>query len=91
MSKIAKARKSAEPDVQESAAVSPALRRQLENFDRLPNDALVFDGVAALVLGVSLKTLKRKISLPARQISEGRHGRRVGDIRALVRGEITVA
>ena len=71
--------------------MSPALRRQLKNFDSLPNDALVFDGVAALVLGVSLKTLQRKMSLPARQISEGRHGRRVGDIRALVRGEAVTA
>jgi hypothetical protein len=95
MSQIAKrtgkARKSAQPSAQDSTGVSPALRRQLQNFDHLPNDALVFDAVAALVLGVSLKTLQRKISLPARRISERRLGRRVGDIRALARGEAATA
>ena len=72
--------------------MSPALRRQLAIFDELPNDALVTDEVAATVLGVSLCTVKYdRTNLPRRQISERRHGRRVGDIRALARGEAVTA
>ena len=71
--------------------MSPPLQRQLAIFDALPNDAVVFDAVACIVLGVSLNTLKTIEDLPARQISKGRHGRRVGDIRALVRGETVTA
>jgi hypothetical protein len=71
--------------------MSPSFQRQLAIFDSLPNDAVVFDTVACIVLGISLNTLKTKTNLPVRQITEGRHGRRVGDIRALVRGETVTA
>jgi len=62
----------------------------LEKFDTLPNDCIVPDRIAAAILAISVWTLRRENPVPARQISERRRGRRVGDIRAKVRGE-TVA
>jgi hypothetical protein len=66
--------------------MSPAHREKLKNFDNLPNDALVPDAVAAAILGISLSSLKNRAPVPARQICDRRHGRRVGDLRALARG-----
>jgi len=60
---------------------------KLAEFDRLPNDAIVDDPVAAALLGISEDTLKRRNPVPRRQVSDRRGGRRVGDLRALSRGE----
>jgi hypothetical protein len=68
-------------------SLSPSHRRTLEQFDRLPDDSLVADPVAAVVLGISYESLKLKNPVPRRDILEGRHGRRVGDLRALIRGK----
>lgn len=59
----------------------------LRRFDELPDDAIVTDKFAADLLGVSIWTLRRSCPVPARQISERRKGRRVGDLRKLIRGE----
>jgi hypothetical protein len=69
--------------------MSPTKRKrpELAYFDSLPNDALVSDRVAAAILSISVWTLRRENPIPSRQISERRRGRRVGDIRSLVRGE----
>jgi hypothetical protein len=61
----------------------------LRNFDNLPDDAVVSDKIAAVLLGISERNLRGKNPVPYRKITEGRHGRRVGDIRALVRGTAT--
>jgi hypothetical protein len=66
--------------------MSPTLREKLAEYDSLPNDALVPDAVAAVILAISIWTLRRENPVPARQISERRQGRRVGDLRAKVRG-----
>ena len=66
-------------------------RPELAYFDSLPNDAIVTDRVAAAILSISVWTLRRENPVPTRQISERRRGRRVGDLRALVRGEIVAA
>jgi hypothetical protein len=58
----------------------------VEKFDQLPNDAIVRDEVTAQIFGVSIWTVRRENPVPRRQISERRYGRRVGDIRAKVRG-----
>jgi hypothetical protein len=58
----------------------------LERFDRLPDDAVIPDPAAAAVLSVSERTLRYRMTLPKIQLSKQRQGRRVGDIRALVRG-----
>jgi len=59
---------------------------KLAEFDRLPNDAVIGDQIAAAVLGISVDTLRRSNPVPRRQISDRRVGRRVGDLRALSRG-----
>jgi hypothetical protein len=61
---------------------------RLAAFDNLPADAIVDDAVAAVILGVSIQTLKRHDPVPRRQISERVIGRRVGDIRDKVRGVV---
>jgi hypothetical protein len=63
-----------------------SLTEALANFDRLPDDAIVPDPVAAKILAISIWTLRRNNPVPARQITERRGGRRVGDLRAKVRG-----
>ena len=67
--------------------MSPALREKLAAFDTLPQDAIVPDPVAAVILSISIWTLRRENPVPKREISERRFGRRVGDLRAKVRGE----
>lgn len=71
--------------------LSPAHQQKLAAFDRLPDDAIVPDPVAAEVLSTTVWTLNRNNPVPARQISARRRGRRVGDLRALVRGEAVAA
>ena len=66
--------------------MSPTLRAKLAEYDSLPDDALVSDAVAAVILSISVWTLRRENPVPARQISERKRGRRVGDLRAKVRG-----
>ena len=66
--------------------MSPTLREKLAEYDALPDDALVSDAVAAVILSISIWTLRRENPVPARQISERKRGRRVGDLRAKVRG-----
>ncbi len=66
--------------------MSPSQREKLSGFDRLPDDAIVPDPVAAEILSISVWTLRRNNLVPARQISKRRRGRRVGDLRAVVRG-----
>lgn len=62
-----------------------------EQFDRLPDDAIVPDPVSAAILSMSVWTLDRTNPVARRQISERIRGRRVGDLRALVRGEAVAA
>jgi hypothetical protein len=59
----------------------------VERFDKLPDDAIVPDTVSARVLSTSPWTIRRNRLLPYRQISERFRGNRVGDIRAVARGE----
>ena len=62
----------------------------LEQFDRLPDDAIAPDPVSAKLMSMSIWTLQRTNPVPPRQMSERIRGRRVGDIRAFVRGESNV-
>jgi hypothetical protein len=70
--------------------LSPRHQPIFDEFDRLPDDAVAPDPVSAKVLGISTWTLKRTNPVAKRQISARSGGRRVGDLRALVRGK-TVA
>ena len=57
----------------------------LKRFDELPDCAVVRSAVTAAVLGLSERTVRRCI--PSVRLTPNRKGQRVGDIRALVRGE----
>jgi hypothetical protein len=61
------------------------LREILERFAALPDDAVVASKVTAIILGTSERTVRYHPHLPRRQVSKGRYGHRVGDIRKLVR------
>jgi hypothetical protein len=70
--------------------MDPELIAKIKAFDELPNDAIVPDPVAAAVLNLSVWTLRRNNPTPQIPLSARRKGRRVGDIRALVRGAAPV-
>jgi hypothetical protein len=57
----------------------------IRHFNDLPDDAIVQTKVTALVLGISERNVRYHPQLPRVQVSLGRYGQRVGDIRALVR------
>ena len=59
------------------------------HFDDLPDDAVVQTKFTSLVTGLSDRTIRYHPDLPRCQISRGRVGQRVGDIRKLLRGEAT--
>ena len=59
----------------------------IENFDRLPDDAIVPTKVTDILLGISEWTRRRTPALQRIPLSPRRYGNRVGDIRALVRGQ----
>jgi hypothetical protein len=61
----------------------------IENFDRLPGAALVAPKIAAAILGVNERTLRRHPPFPRIQLSPRRFAYRVGDIRAIGRGTAT--
>jgi hypothetical protein len=58
-------------------------------FHALPDDAIVPDLAAAMLLGISYWTLRKHNPVPPIRIVTNRLGRRVGDIRMLVRGGAT--
>lgn len=60
----------------------------LKRFDDLPDNCVIKDPLAALVLSTSVWTLRRSNPIPKIQISERCYGRRVGDIRRKLRGEL---
>lgn len=57
----------------------------IKNFDDLPDDAVVPRRVTAAVLHMSERTVRR--SVPTVRLSLRRCGNRVGDIRAIARGD----
>ena len=60
----------------------------IENFDRLPDAALVPPKIAAAVLGLCERTLRRhRDTIPPIKFSARRLGYRVGDVRAIGRGD----
>lgn len=63
-----------------------AIRTKLKELNDRPDDAVIADPVAAELLGISLRTLRRHQHIPRVQLSPRRVGRRLGDVRAHVRG-----
>jgi hypothetical protein len=66
-----------------------AIRAKLTTLNDLPDDAVIADPMAAELLGISLRTLRRHQNIPRVQLSPGRVGRRLGHVRAHVRGAQT--
>jgi hypothetical protein len=69
---------------------SPMAREMFEilkRFDELPDDALVPPRVAAVVLGVSERTVRRHPPAPFVQVSPQCRNLRVGNIRAKSQGQ----
>lgn len=71
--------------------MSPDVVKKLQAFDTLPNDSVVADPVAAAVLNISLRTLRRNNPVRSIKLTTRRVGRRVGDIRALLQGGLAAA
>jgi hypothetical protein len=59
----------------------------LKLFDELPDDALVSPKVAAIVLDVNERTLRRHPPVPRVHTSPQRYRFRVGNMRAFIRGK----
>jgi len=59
----------------------------VKRFDDLPNDAVISTKIAALVLGLAERTIRYHPQLKRIQLSRGRHGYTVGNVRQLVRGD----
>jgi hypothetical protein len=60
----------------------------LQNFEKLPDDVLVSTKVTSLVINLSERSLRRDTSVIRKiAVSPGKFCFRVGDIRALVRGQ----
>jgi phage gp46-like protein len=53
-----------------------AIRLQLKDLNERPDDAIIADPVAAELLGISLRTLRRHQQIQRVQLSPGRVGRR---------------
>jgi hypothetical protein len=67
--------------------MSPDDQSKIAAFDKLSDDCILLDPIAAAILGISVWTLRRHNPVPPRQISERCRGRRVGDLRAFARRE----
>ena len=67
------------------------LHEALERFNSLPDDAILPSRVTEIILGVSERTIRYHPNLPRVQISRGRYGQRVGDIRKLAREGMPLA
>jgi hypothetical protein len=65
------------------------LHEALARFNVLPDDAVLPSQVTAIILGVSERTIRYHPNLPRVQISRGRYGQRVDDIRKLCREGIS--
>ena len=61
------------------------LHETLERFSALPDEAILPSRVTGIILGLSERTVRYHTQLPRVQISRGRYGQRVGDIRRLCR------
>jgi hypothetical protein len=57
----------------------------VKQFDSLPDDAVIPRRVAAQILNLSERTIRRLY--PVVKLSPNRRGVRVGDIRAIARGQ----
>jgi hypothetical protein len=73
------------------ADLTERLRKNLELFNSLPDEAIAPTNLTALFLGVSERTVRRHSALPRVQVSPGRYGFRVGHVRKIAREGVAVS
>ena len=61
------------------------VRMELERFSSLPDEAIISSKLAAIILDISERTTRYHPLLRRIQVSEGRYGFRVADVRKLAR------
>jgi hypothetical protein len=61
----------------------------IRHWDSLPDDAVVSSRITALVLGCAERTIRYHPKLKRIELSLGRYGFRVGNVRKIARGELT--
>ena len=59
----------------------------VKHWDALPDDAVVSAKITALVLGCAERTIRYHPKLKRIEISRGRYGFRVGNVREITRGK----
>lgn len=59
----------------------------IKRFDDLPDDAVISTKITAIILGCADRTVRYHPKLTRIQISNGRYGFRVGNVRSIARGE----
>ncbi len=59
----------------------------IKHFDELPDDQIIPDPVARIILNDSDRSFRRNRPVPRVDIGPGRGGSRVGDVRARARGK----
>jgi hypothetical protein len=82
---------SRQPNDDRKARKQQRIAEFFAKFPSLPDDALAKDPESAAILSMSVWTLQRTNPVPARKISARVRGRRVGDLRRLMRGEAVTA
>jgi hypothetical protein len=79
------------PNEDRKARKQKRLAEFFAKFPSLPDDTLARDPESAAILSISVWTLQRTNPVPERKISARVRGRRVGDLRRLMRGELVTA
>jgi hypothetical protein len=65
--------------------MSPTYLEIIENLQKLPDDTVVSEPIAAFLLNCSPRSLRRRSPVPRIQTTERCGGRRLGDIREFIR------
>jgi hypothetical protein len=71
----------------DSRRLTNRARETLRDFDALPNSAVVSAPVVAALTGLCEKSIRHHPKLKRIYVSRDRYGYRVGELRALLRGE----
>jgi hypothetical protein len=71
-----------------ASAMTDEQIEQLKRSEVLPDDCVIDDPLAALMLNMSVWTLRRNNPVPPVRLSARKCGRRLGNIRKRIRGEL---
>jgi len=71
-----------------TSAMTNEQLEQLKRSAALPDDCVIDESLAALMLDMSVWTLRRNDPVPPIRLTARKIGRRLGNIRQLIRGEL---